>query len=604
MVADGQRSRVGVGRGGWRAEDLVVVVPTRDRWDIVAETVSALARQSVTGFDVVVVVDGEDQRPPPLPGATVVVEPHRGPGGARNAGVRRSRRPLLLFLGDDMVPSPDLVAEHLRAHGPGRDHRLGVLGRSVFHPAVARGRRERWLTWSGSQFDDASIVGDDAGWQRFYSSNVSISRALFVEAGGFDEDFTYYYEDLDLGWRLGRRGLRLRYAPDAVAWHRHRYDDAALERRFFGIGVGERMMVAKHEWFEPWFLGKAERARAASAPGPWWPRVVDTVPSAWPRLERYARRRADQWYLRRLHPALVAGWAAEGDRAELEAYLGEAYDADQLRRHEAAVEEERCRVGDEDRFYRTARSYLYDLTAFSMSGTKAPYLAELRAAVPRGGTLLDYGCGIGADGLRLVADGYQVSFADFANPSTAFLRWRLNRRGLHNLVYDLDRDELPGGFDAVYCFDVIEHVDDPFGFLDRLEQQAALVAVNFLDEDPDDTELHRPLPVPALLDHAAGRGLVRYRCYHGRSHLVLYRGSVAGPRRPLRSAWERRLGRVLPGRPGWFPTPDVAAARRAARADQAHDAVTPAAASVPPIGYPRGTGPAVELAPRRFPSDP
>jgi len=550
--------------GGWRAEDLTVVIPTRDRWAQVEETVGALAAQSVTGFEVVVVADGEDQRPPPLPGVTVLVQRHTGPGGARNTGVRHSRRPLVLFLGDDMVPSPDLVAHHLQRHRQEPDPHVGVLGRAVWHPAVARGRRQRWLAWSGTQFDDASIVGDEAGWARFYSCNVSLHRELFLAAGGFDEDFAYYYEDLDLGWRLGQHGLRLRWEPAALAWHRHRYDDEALARRFFGIGVGERMMVAKHPWFEPWFLGKVRRASQAPAPGAWWPLVVDWLPARPGRLLRAARRRADQWYLRRLGPHLAAGWAAEGDRAELEAYLGDDFDIDRLRGHQAAVDDERRQVGDEGRFYRTSTSYLYDLTAFSMSGTKAPYLAELRALVPRGARLLDYGCGIGADGLRLLDDGYQVSFCDFDNPSTAYLRWRLARRGYRAPVFDLDRDDLPTGFHAAYSFDVIEHVDDPFAFLARLERLADVVAVNLLEEEPDDIDLHRPLPIGALLDHAARRGLLRYRRYHGRSHLVIYRGDGGSAPSPLVSVARRRLGRFLPRRAGWFPAPDVDAARRLA----------------------------------------
>jgi SAM-dependent methyltransferase len=197
-----------------------------------------------------------------------------------------------------------------------------------------------------------------------------------------------------------------------------------------------------------------------------------------------------------------------------------------------------------------------------MSGTKAPYIADLLAAVGPGASLLDYGCGIGADGLRLTEVGYRVSFADFANPSTEYLRWRLRRRGIDATVFDLDADAIPTGFDAAYSFDVIEHVEDPFAFLAELEQRAGVVAVNFLEEDPHDTDLHRPLPIPALLDHAAASGLLRYRRYHGRSHFVVYRSpyaekkaGVAGVSEQVQSVAQRRLGARLPGRRGWNPTP-------------------------------------------------
>ena len=230
------------------------------------------------------------------------------------------------------------------------------------------------------------------------------------------------------------------------------------------------------------------------------------------------------------------------DLAELRAYLGDDFDQDLLHGHVAAVDREEAAAPDEATFYRTSRMYLYDLTAFAMTGTKDPYFADLRSFVPKGSSVLDYGCGIGSDGLRLLDDGYAVAFADFANPSTEYLRWRLEHRGVDAPVYDLDRDEIPAGFDAAYSIDVIEHVEDPFAFLAELERRAAVVMVNLLEEDPDDTHLHRPLPIPALLDHAHSLGILRYRRYHGRSHLVIYRSRPGGIRTRARSALQRRLG--------------------------------------------------------------
>jgi SAM-dependent methyltransferase len=244
---------------------------------------------------------------------------------------------------------------------------------------------------------------------------------------------------------------------------------------------------------------------------------------------------------------------AERELDELRAYLGPSYDHARLQRYAQEVEEEYRRLGDEERFYRTSEAYLYDLTAFAMSGTKLPYLRDLTRFVPRGGRVLDYGCGIGSDGLLLLEAGYQVAFADFDNPSTRYLRWRLERRGLRAPIYDLDRDRLPAEHDLVYAFDVIEHVPDPFGLLARIEQLGRLVLVNFLESVADDTELHRPLPVARLVARAADRSLLHYRRYHGRSHLVLYEPGRTGARRRLRSRvalWSGRLrvGSVSPRR--------------------------------------------------------
>jgi SAM-dependent methyltransferase len=209
------------------------------------------------------------------------------------------------------------------------------------------------------------------------------------------------------------------------------------------------------------------------------------------------------------------------EEAELRAYLGDDFRLERLQHYQEHLDAEFADIGHEDTFYLTSRAYLYNLTAFAMTGTKVPYLQELVAQVPPGARLLDYGCGIGADGLLLLEAGYRVEFADFDNPSVEYLRWRLKRRGLEAPIHDLNQG-VPGGFDAAYSFDVIEHVADPFAFLGELEQRAQLVVVNFLAPVPGDQELHHDLPIRELLAHVADRGLRRYALLHDRSHLVLY----------------------------------------------------------------------------------
>lgn len=50
--------------------------------------------------------------------------------------------------------------------------------------------------------------------------NVLIRRESFLAAGGFDESYFAYYEDVDLGWRLWSGGERVLFTPEAVVHHR------------------------------------------------------------------------------------------------------------------------------------------------------------------------------------------------------------------------------------------------------------------------------------------------------------------------------------------------------------------------------------------------
>jgi SAM-dependent methyltransferase len=499
--------------------DLTVIIPTRDRWPVLHRTLAALRAQTVQGFEVVVVVDGEDQAVPALPGVRVVQVPHGGPGAARNAGVDTATTPLLLLLGDDMIPRPGLVAAHLAQHAQRTGVEDAVLGHVDWHNEVPRTPLRDWIDARGMQFDYRSMVGDDAGWSRFYSCNVSLKRALFNAVGGFDPDFTYYYEDLDAGWRLGQHGMRLRYEATAAADHLHAYEEAKYATRMRGVAAGERMMAAKHPWFQPWFAQRFGAVEPLEPPHPLW-RRLPTLP-----VKALQHRTSHAW-TSRFAPDFLDAYEGAEELEELKAYLGADYDEARLQGHQRLVDAEEHEAPDELTFYRTSQAYLYDLTVFAMSGTKRPYRRQVRRLAPAGGRVLDYGCGIGSDGLRLMKAGLQVEFADFANPSVDYLRWRLDRRGLDAAIHDVEKG-VPGGFDVVYCFDVIEHVDDPFGFLGLLEERADLVVVNFLEPTPDDVHVHKPLDVPSLLDHVVRQGLVSYRKHYGRSHLVAYRPGAA-----------------------------------------------------------------------------
>ncbi|WP_026884431.1 glycosyltransferase [Clostridium akagii] len=51
--------------------------------------------------------------------------------------------------------------------------------------------------------------------------SLIINRDVFLEIGGFDEDYFAYYEDVDLGWRLWILGYKVRFCAKSKCYHKH-----------------------------------------------------------------------------------------------------------------------------------------------------------------------------------------------------------------------------------------------------------------------------------------------------------------------------------------------------------------------------------------------
>jgi glycosyltransferase involved in cell wall biosynthesis len=212
--------------------ELSVIIPTYNREEILLKTLAAYQRQSARSeiLEVMVLDDGSTDGPAEAVRefartAQVPVRyfrlTHRGLAAVRNHGIREARGRLILFGDDDIVPGPDLVAEHLAWHKKYPQPTVGVLGLVEWAPEVHPTPFMEWLAKDGVLFSYGKLkAGGEVRFPCCYFCNTSLKTDFLRENGVFDEDFkTYGFEDAELGYRLERRGLRLLYNPDAVGHH-------------------------------------------------------------------------------------------------------------------------------------------------------------------------------------------------------------------------------------------------------------------------------------------------------------------------------------------------------------------------------------------------
>src|SRR5579863_73198 len=140
-----------------------VVIPTYNRCPILSRSVAAYFQQSVPPAEILVVDDGSSDATPdvaarlaapasPAPPGAVPVryfrQPNRGPGAARNTGIREAAGELILFTDDDIVPAADLVARHVAWHLAHPEPHAALCGRVTWSPEV---RVTPFMQWYGER---------------------------------------------------------------------------------------------------------------------------------------------------------------------------------------------------------------------------------------------------------------------------------------------------------------------------------------------------------------------------------------------------------------------------------------------------------------------
>jgi glycosyltransferase involved in cell wall biosynthesis len=204
--------------------ELSVVIATHNRRQMLRRCLDALAAQSQdpSSFEVLVADDGSSD------GTAEMVEgletpfalrllrlEQGGKSAALNAAIAAGPAPVCLFIDDDVVASPELVAGHLAAHredpkalGIGPLAQPPARSRDWFPQAHAAAWNERYAELAGRRLD----------WNECYGGNFSAPLEALREVGGFATDLPAI-EDIELGYRLAAAGCVPRYLPAAGATH-------------------------------------------------------------------------------------------------------------------------------------------------------------------------------------------------------------------------------------------------------------------------------------------------------------------------------------------------------------------------------------------------
>jgi GT2 family glycosyltransferase len=207
-----------------------VVIVNFNGGDSIIKCIRALYRQKVPIEEIIVVDNGSTDGSPDrirlkFPEVKLVeLGENKGAPKARNIGLQLSTTELVLILDDDVYLEEDCLHHMLKAYR--RNQPTVICPRVVLIPesgiVQADGAaahflgtmilRHGYLPVEKAPAEPTSVDG-------CLSACLLVHRARVLEAGGFDEDYFIYLEDLEFSIRLRAFGHHFICEPAAVVYH-------------------------------------------------------------------------------------------------------------------------------------------------------------------------------------------------------------------------------------------------------------------------------------------------------------------------------------------------------------------------------------------------
>ncbi len=154
----------------------------------------------------------------------VALTENRGFAGGNNAGAAVATGRTILCLNNDTEAEPDCVRRLLDALDDRERFALSTARIVYMHdPDVVDSAGDGYLRAGGAfkhvHGRSAALASTSREVFGVCGAACLLPRALFTRLGGFDEDFFFSHEDVDLSYRARLLGYRCRYVADAVVHH-------------------------------------------------------------------------------------------------------------------------------------------------------------------------------------------------------------------------------------------------------------------------------------------------------------------------------------------------------------------------------------------------
>lgn len=234
--------------------DISIIIPTLNRREILKKCLGYLFNQTYPKdkYEIIVVDDGSSDGTQEMvksldaPCQLTLLKQASGKKGAacaNNLGVKNAQGKIILFINHDIYVSSNFIEEHIKLH---------KLYPNIIVQGPACNTTNLENPFEATK-DYTGYSNIQLGY--FITWNASIPKELIIKAGYFDEDFRpYSWEDIELGFRLRRLGIKQKFNPSAKAFHyREKFNLdqlPAIKQKSMIMGKNGVLYFSKHPSLE------------------------------------------------------------------------------------------------------------------------------------------------------------------------------------------------------------------------------------------------------------------------------------------------------------------------------------------------------------------
>lgn len=205
-----------------------IIIPVYKKLDLTKKCLNSIKKNTKGVFEVIVVDDNsQDETAEYIKGLgwPILIQNKENLGFAKNnnKAAKISKGDILVFLNNDTEVHPGWL-EALTE--PLTDKKVGEVGAKLLFPdglvqhagvVISKDKVPRHIYYRHAA--DKLYVNKMRDFQIVTAACVAIRKEVFNEIGGFNEAYINGMEDVDLCLRLGEKGLRVVYQPEAVVTH-------------------------------------------------------------------------------------------------------------------------------------------------------------------------------------------------------------------------------------------------------------------------------------------------------------------------------------------------------------------------------------------------